>query len=114
MARMTAMEYLQTPETVLPRELAFGVLRVADAPRASHQRVVLELLLVLAPFVREGHLGEVLPAPLDVILDFDAALIVQPDLVFVVSERALFSDRQRIRSKLLPDLTLTPLQIFGL
>jgi Uma2 family endonuclease len=86
-AAMTTAEYLQTPETVLPRELAFGVLRAAEAPRASHQRVVLELLLAIAPFVRERHLGEVLPAPIDVILDFDEGLVVQPDLVFVSSER---------------------------
>jgi len=85
---MTTTEYLQTPETVLPRELAFGVLRAADAPRAAHRRVVVELLLAMAPFVRERRLGEVLPAPIDVILDFDAALVVQPDLVFVSSERA--------------------------
>jgi Uma2 family endonuclease len=84
---MTTYEYLQTPETVLPRELAFGVLRAADAPRASHQRVVLELLLGLAPFVRSRRLGEVLPAPIDVILDRDAALVVQPDLVFVSAAR---------------------------
>jgi hypothetical protein len=29
---MTTLEYLHTPETVLPRELAYGVLRVADSP----------------------------------------------------------------------------------
>ena len=85
---MNTQEYLTTPETVLPRELAYGVLRVADAPRAPHQRVVLELLLALAAFVRERHLGEVLPAPIDVILDFDGALVVQPDIVFVSSGRA--------------------------
>ena len=34
----TTEEYLDTPETVLPRELAFGVMRVADAPVVSHQR----------------------------------------------------------------------------
>jgi hypothetical protein len=28
---MTTIEYLQTPETVLPRELAFGVLGVGSA-----------------------------------------------------------------------------------
>lgn len=177
--RMTTQEYLQTPETVLPHELAFGVLRVADAPRASHQRVVLELLLAVAPFVRTRLLGEMLPAPIDVILDEDAALVVQPDLVFVsaarrhiisdqingapdlvvevlspyprvgqldervgwfarygirecwlahlferkivvlsltnrgVADRALFAGNERIRSQVLPDLELTPLQIFG-
>lgn len=85
---MRTAEYLRTPETVLPRELAFGVMRVAEAPRASHQRVVVELLLALAPFVRSHGLGEVLPAPIDVILDYDAHLVVQPDLVFVSTERA--------------------------
>jgi len=84
---MTTPEYLQTPETVLPRELAYGVLRVADAPSVSHQRMVGELFLRLAPFVRERQLGEVLLAPIDVVLDFDGALVVQPDLVFVSSER---------------------------
>lgn len=84
---MTTEEYLQSPETVLPRELAFGELRVADSPSVSHQRVVLELMLALVPFVRQKQLGEVLIAPMDVILDFDNALVVQPDLLFVSNER---------------------------
>ena len=91
---MTTVEYLRTPETVLPRELAHGVLRVADAPSASHQRIVGELFLALAPFVRERQLGEVLLAPTDVVLDYDADLIVQPDLLFVATERGeIVSDR---------------------
>ena len=32
---MTAHEYFKTPETVKPMELAFGALRVADAPSAK-------------------------------------------------------------------------------
>ena len=176
---MTTYEYLQTPETVLPRELVFGALRIADAPRAPHQRVVLELLLALAPFVRSRQLGEILPSPIDVILDAEAALVVQPDLVFVsdgrghiigdqidgapdlvvevlspnprigsveervgwfarygvcecwlahlverriallrldngrVADRAVFFDREPIRSAVLPELHLTPFQVFG-
>ncbi len=92
--RMTTAEYLQTPETVLPRELAYGVLHVADSPTVQHQRVVGELHLELAPFVRDRRLGEVLLAPMDVVLDYDAALVVQPDLLFVAAERrAIVSDR---------------------
>ena len=91
---MTTAEYFQTPETVLPRELAYGVPRVADAPTTWHQRVVLDFALALAPFVRERHLGEILIAPTDVILDAAAALVVQPDLLFVSLERGLIvSDR---------------------
>jgi Uma2 family endonuclease len=85
--RMTTAEYLQTPETVLPAELAYGVLRVAESPSCSHQRLVGELYLAMAPFVRERRLGEVLLAPMDVILDFDGALVVQPDLVYVSNDR---------------------------
>jgi Uma2 family endonuclease len=85
---MTTQEYLQTPETVLPCELAYGVMRVADAPSIAHQRMVGELFLALTAFVRPRRLGEVLLAPTDVVLDFDRALVVQPDLVFVSAERS--------------------------
>jgi Uma2 family endonuclease len=91
---MTTIEYLETPETVLPRELAFGVLRVADSPVVSHQRVVRDLTIALTACARDARLGEVLPAPMDVILDRDADLIVQPDIVFVSAARAeIVSDR---------------------
>jgi Uma2 family endonuclease len=80
---MTLSEYLAMPESVLPSELAFGQFRVADAPFTPHQRLVGDLHLALAPFVREHGLGEVLLAPFDVILDKERALVVQPDLLFV-------------------------------
>jgi len=85
-SRMTTSEYLQTPETVLPRELAFGVLRVAESPVVRHQRVVRDLTIALTSFARDRRLGEVLPAPMDVILDHEHDLVVQPDLLFVSSE----------------------------
>ena len=91
---MTTFEYLQTPETVLPRELAFGVLRVNESPVVRHQRVVRDLTIALTAFTRDGRLGEVLPAPMDVILDRDANLVVQPDVVFVSAARAdIVTDR---------------------
>jgi hypothetical protein len=34
--RMTTVEYLETPETVQPRELIYGELHVADAPTVTH------------------------------------------------------------------------------
>jgi Uma2 family endonuclease len=85
---MTSTEYFQTPETVLPQELAFGEFRVAESPSVSHQRVVRELVKALLPFVEGRRLGELLFAPMDVVLDFDADLVVQPDLLFVAKERA--------------------------
>jgi Uma2 family endonuclease len=85
---MTTEEYLATEETVLPRELAYGVLRVADSPSASHQRMVARLHLAMAPVVEAQRLGEILLAPMDVILDYARALVVQPDLMFISPERA--------------------------
>jgi Uma2 family endonuclease len=85
---MTLSEYLATPESVLPTELAFGQYRVADSPFAPHQRLVGDLYLALAPFARERRLGEVFLAPFDVILDKERALVVQPDLLFVSIARS--------------------------
>jgi len=91
---MTTAEYLQTPETVQPRELAFGTLRVAESPSASHQRVVREIAFALTAHVRQHGLGEVLFAPMDVVLDYDADLVVQPDVLFISSTRGyLVADR---------------------
>jgi len=91
---VTTGEYLQTPETVLPCELAYVVMRVAEAPTVKHQRIVGELFLSLTAHVRERQLGEVLLSPIDVILDDDAALVVQPDLIYVSNERShIVSDR---------------------
>jgi Uma2 family endonuclease len=90
---MTTAEYFQTPETVLPCELAYGVLRVAEAPTTTHQRAVRDLLLAMDPYVREQRLGEVLVSPVDVVLDYDAALVVQPDLLFVAAGRQIISDK---------------------
>jgi Uma2 family endonuclease len=84
---MTLGEYLNTPESVLPTELAGGVLRVADAPLVSHQAVVIDFLMALMSHVRAESSGEVWIAPLDVILDPDRPLVVQPDLLFVSNER---------------------------
>jgi Uma2 family endonuclease len=85
--KMTTREYLDTPESVLPSELAYGELRVRDSPAVSHQRVVRDLTIALDRFVRERQLGEVLPAPMDVVLDREADLVVQPDILFVSAAR---------------------------
>lgn len=93
-ARMTLAEYLVTPETLLPQELVDGVLRVADSPVLPHQLSVRDFLLALATHAGERNLGEVIPAPMDVILDVGRPLVVQPDLLFVSNERrAILGDK---------------------
>ncbi len=100
---MTAKGYYATPETVLPAELAFGVLHVRDAPTARHQSAVLRMVQALDRHVTERRLGQAWVAPLDVVLDEAKALIVQPDVLFISNER---SDIVRERVYGAPDLVI--------
>jgi Uma2 family endonuclease len=86
--RMTTQEYLDTPESKKPTELIYGALRVADSPMPRHQAAVGDIFMALAPHVRERRLGDVWLSPLDVIFDVHRALILQPDLFFVSTERS--------------------------
>lgn len=80
-------DYFKMPETLRPQELIYGVVREPPMPFDGHQSVVLRLSVLLDSHVRELGLGRVYP-PLDVVLDREAALTVQPDLLFVSNERA--------------------------
>ena len=77
-----------TPESLVPTELIYGKLRVADAPMPRHQRVVRDLCFALVEHAEARRLGEVWVSPLDVILDAERALILQPDLFFISNERS--------------------------
>jgi Uma2 family endonuclease len=85
---MTSLEYFNTPESLLPTELAFGTLQVRDSPSSSHQGAVGSFFVALREHVRTRSLGDVWVAPLDVVLDEAKALIVQPDLFYVSQDRA--------------------------
>ena len=56
---MTTNEYLKTPESVLPQELIYGALRVADAPLPRHQAAVGDFYLALTSHVRARRLGKI-------------------------------------------------------
>ena len=95
--------YLRTPETLQPTEVIYGALRVADAPTVRHQQAVGAFHLALAPHVRDRQLGTVLLSPIDVIFDYDRALILQPDLVFISNAR-----RRILRNRVIgpPDMVI--------
>lgn len=84
---MTTKEYLGTPETTQPREVTYGRVREPPAPFYGHQHVVLRIARLLADHVEPRGLGRVAVAPLDVVLDRERALIVQPDVLFVSAGR---------------------------
>jgi Uma2 family endonuclease len=86
-----------------PQELAYGVLHVADAPLPRHQAMVAQLFRALDVYVRRERLGQMWLSPIDVILDEERALVVQPDLLFISNERAWIV-QDRIRGA--PDLMI--------
>lgn len=84
---MTLAEYLATPETSRRRELAWGVLREPPAPTWDHQSVVGRLFAKLDAHVARFTLGKVGVSPVDVILDPERPLVVQPDVFFIAADR---------------------------
>ena len=85
---MTADEYLyETNETNRRRELLLSRVREPPAPFFSHQSLVLRVARVWSDHVEPRGLGRVAIAPVDVVLDRERALIVQPDVLFVSNVR---------------------------
>ena len=92
---LTTDQYLRTPETLLPQELVFGMVReAAAAPTAGHQAFVGSFYLALSEHVRARRLGSVWVSPVDVVLDSRQGLVLQPDLLFVSEKRSeIVTDR---------------------
>ena len=84
---MTTVQYLNTEETNRRRELVYGRIHEPPAPFFSHQQLVLKIARFLSDHIDPRGLGTVAISPLDVILDADLSLIVQPDVLFVSSAR---------------------------
>ncbi len=66
-------------------EIHEGELSVTPAPSPQHQMIVLNIATLLRSHVKAKRIGEVLIAPLDVILS--DTTIVQPDIVYLESVR---------------------------
>lgn len=86
-ADMTLAQYLATPETTRRRELTWGLLREPPAPSWDHQSVVGRLFAKLDAHVSRLALGKVGVSPVDVILDAERPLVVQPDVFFIAADR---------------------------
>jgi Uma2 family endonuclease len=94
MGRLSTDEYLAGAETNRPQELAYGLLREPPAPGFHHQIIVARIHVQLDRHVRRYGLGLIVESPVDVILDRERALVVQPDVVFISNgRRAIATDR---------------------
>ncbi len=83
-------------------ELIEGEIQMAPAPGTQHQRISRNLEVLLHLHVQERRLGEVLDAPVDVILD--RGTVVQPDLLFVSTPRLGMISRRGVEGP--PDLVV--------
>src|SRR3990170_3844884 len=82
---LTYEDYCALPNDGRRYEILEGELAATPSPSRAHQRVSGNLFVILHHHVRERNLGEVFPAPFDVILEKTS--IVVPDLLFVGRER---------------------------
>lgn len=102
-SKLSVDAYFELPETSRPMELLYGVVREPPAPFYPHQAVVTRLTALLDRHVHRFGLGRVCVSPVDVVFDKDAALVLQPDLIFVSAER-LHIIKDRVWGA--PDLTI--------
>ena len=100
-ARYTYSDYLRLPEDKR-YEILDGELHMVAAPGTKHQRVALNLKVVLYQYAKRTGVGTVYDAPCDVILSDEN--IVQPDILFVQRERSAIIGEANLQGA--PDLVV--------
>lgn len=103
--KLTYEEFLKLPETRQRYEVIDGELRfMSPGPTTQHQRILRNLFLLLDRFVETHSLGEVLFAPLDILIRRAPLRTRQPDLLFVSQQRQGIIGSQHIEAG--PDLVV--------
>ena len=114
-ARISTDEFLRGDETVVPRELVYGMVRDAAAPTPGHQWIVGQFFLALSLHLRPDDATGVWMAPVDVVLDPVEHLVVQPDLIVVSKDRLrIVTDRVRGAPDLVIEVLSPMVRIGGL
>lgn len=83
--RFTYRDYLLLPEQDRRELIGGDFYYMPPSPNVEHQNISMNLGLPLAQLVRMNHLGIVLMAPMDVVLD--NYNVVQPDILYISNER---------------------------
>jgi Uma2 family endonuclease len=96
-------DYARLPDNGFRYEVIDGALVMSPAPLVRHQKTFRQLFTHLVRHCERHRLGEVLSAPIDVMLG-DRATPVQPDIVFVSQDRLPIVGRERIEGA--PDLVV--------
>jgi Uma2 family endonuclease len=98
----TYADYRHLPDDGRRYEVIRGFLHVSPSPSIVHQRTVGRLFRELDSFVVDHGLGEVLVAPVDILLPRGIASPVQPDLLFFRTGNE--PDAQALNFQGVPDL----------
>jgi Uma2 family endonuclease len=100
--KLTYEDYVLFREDGQRHEIIDGEHYVSPAPFTRHQRISMRLSSRLFSFAEDHRLGEVLPAPTDVLLSRHD--ILQPDILFISNERAGIVTEKNIQGA--PDLVV--------
>ncbi|MFQ6090929.1 MAG: Uma2 family endonuclease [Candidatus Bipolaricaulia bacterium] len=101
--KFTYKDYKSLPESETKRfELWEGELVMVPSPTTYHQRISKRLEITLIEHIEGSGLGEVLHAPLDVILSEE--IVLQPDIIFIAKEHSEIIAEEGIRGA--PDLVV--------
>jgi Uma2 family endonuclease len=100
--RLTYEDYCLLPNNGKRYEVVDGELYVTPAPLTRHQRVLVNFVYYLVDFVKKHHLGEVYPAPFDVV--FSQYDVVEPDILYVSEARASVITEKNVQGA--PDLVV--------
>ncbi|REL38404.1 Uma2 family endonuclease [Rhodohalobacter sp. SW132] len=95
-------DYRGLPDDGNQHQIIGGELYMTPAPTTQHQRILLNIFRLLDPFVNENEIGEILIAPVDVVLSMTD--VVQPDLIFIARERLNIITKKNIVDA--PDLVV--------
>ena len=99
---LTYEDYAAIPNDGNRYEILDGELFVTPAPVPRHQRVLLNLFRIVDTHVRQHRLGEVLIAPIDLILA--PTTVAQPDLLFIRAGREAIVTERAVEAS--PDLVV--------
>ena len=99
--KLSYEDYCKTPDDER-WELLDGELSMAPPPTIAHQRISGNLYFLLRTYVDRMGLGDVMYAPVDVVLSDHS--VVQPDLLFISSARSDIVADTNVRGA--PDLVV--------
>ena len=101
-SKLTYEDLLAFPEDGKRHEILGGAHCVTPAPTRGHQEAVANLVYFFKDFLRRHPLGQILPAPFDVL--FSEHDIAEPDLLYVSNERAAILREENAKGA--PDLVI--------